>query len=283
MTNELAVISKRMAFFVYSTLHGKIVSLQGMLIMERDKSSLFFSILGLLLTIFVILFGDNIYEQFTGHSVFDQPDNDSANADDFEPSPTPRPLKRVYKSISLTDWSEHDSTETNLGLSPGSHTLVDIPFNTGWTATTECQHLPSQPESFEFDLSISNPSAVHLLIQAGNAFTRYENNQIGVVVLEFSNGDRYEKPLILGSNIRDWAWENNAAVNTASSPNLKPAWSGESSAGVTGGMDVLTIPIPPDQANSTLTKLILTDQSRSNGNDINPCIHLLALTVENLE
>lgn len=255
--------------------------------MERDKSSLFFSILGLLLTIFVILFGDNIYEQFTGHAVFDQSDDDSANSDnlqdDVEPSPTARPLTRVYKPISIIDWSEHDSAETNLGLAPGSHTLVEIPFNTGWTATTECQHLPSQPESFEFNLSIGKPIAVHLLLQAGNAFTRFEDNQIGLIILEFSNGDRYEEPLVLGSNIRDWAWENNAAVNTASSPNLKPAWSGESPAGVTGGMDVLTIPIPPDQANSTLTKLLLIDESRTNVNDINPCIHLLALTVENLE
>lgn len=230
----------------------------------------------------------NSAELFSRFLPFFSPDNgetapDSLLAEDT-PTPTSRPLTRAYAYISLKNWSEHDSEETNLGLSPGEHVLAEVPFDTGWTSTTECQHLPNKSEVFEISLvdGIPNSVAVHLLIQAGNAFTRYEGNQIGLITLEFSDGHKEETRLILGYNIRDWAWGNNRAVTTTSSTNIEAAWEGKSSQGESGGMDVLSIPVESEQLGALLIKITLADLSRSNNDDINPCIHLLALTAEYL-
>lgn len=191
-------------------------------------------------------------------------------------------LVPVFQTISLQPWSELASPETNLGLPPGQHRLLEIPFVTGWTSSTQCSYSRARPEVIQVDTHISNPVGVYLLIQAGWGLTQYDGQQIGNVRLEFSDGSSFDTPLILGFNIRDWAWENPMAVNTASSLTLQPAWKGKAPNGTPGGMDILTIDIPDSQARSMLTKIEISDLSQSMIGDINPCIHVVALTVKNL-
>lgn len=198
------------------------------------------------------------------------------------PTATTRPLVSDYQTLSLQRWSELKSPETNLGLAPGHNYLLDIPFDTGWKASTQCSHLLNQPASFQVDTSISNPVGVYLLLQAGWGLTKYNGKQIGNVHMGFSDGNTLDIPLTLGFNIRDWAWENPAAVHTASSSTLQPAWKGYAPDGTPGGMDILTIIVPNNQSQSTLTSVRISDLSQSTTGDVNPCIHLVALTVKYL-
>lgn len=191
--------------------------------------------------------------------------------------PTPH-----FQTLSLQHWSELTSPETNLGLAPGRNYLLGIPFDTGWKASTQCSHLPSQPESFQWETEIPNPVSVYLLLQAGWGLSRYDGERIGEVRLSFSDGSSVDTPLILGFNIRDWAWESGAAVNTVSSSTSQPAWQGNAPDGTPGGMDVLTIDVPSGQSQLTLTGVRVSDTSQSAIGEVNPCIHLVALTVEYL-
>jgi len=195
--------------------------------------------------------------------------------------PTQQPTPE-YINVSLKAYSELTEAETNLGLAPGLNYLLDIPFETGWKASTQCSHLQNQPETFELPTNINSPTEVYLLIQAGWGLVQYNGLQIGFVRLGFSDGSTTDTPLTLGENIRDWAWESSAAVRTVSSSSSRPAWTGYAPDGTPGGMDILTIDIPSNKQNLDLTSILISDISQVTAGNVNPCIHVVALTVLHL-
>jgi len=199
-----------------------------------------------------------------------------------KPTATIRPLVQEFQTISLERWSELEAVETNLGVAPGSHNFLGVPFETGWTTSTQCEDAPGRWQSIPITTKISNPTHVYLLIQAGYAYSKFDGKQVGTVKLNFDDGSSAETPLTLGFNIRDWAWENPAAVNTASSDSLQAAVQGVTSGGTPGGMDMLTIDIPDNLLNSTLTGIEISDVTTETIGDMDPCIHLVAITVEHL-
>lgn len=187
-----------------------------------------------------------------------------------------------FQTVSLQTVSELSTPEINLGLEPGPQTLADIPFETGWKATTQCSHLRDRPTTIRRDTNISSPTEVYLLLQAGWGLEGFDNQEIANVRLGFDSGDEVQLPLILGSNIRDWSRGDNA-VTTASSPTLQLAWEGtDEGTGTRGGMDILTIEIPDEHRSSILTYIELEDTTLVTTGDINPCVHLLAITIKYL-
>jgi hypothetical protein len=187
-----------------------------------------------------------------------------------------------FQMLSLQSQSELTSPETNIGLGPGLNYLLGIPFETGWTASTQCSHLPERPAVIDLSTDVPNPVSVHLLLQTGWGMIRYADEQVGNVRLVFSDGSFFDVPLILGYNIRDWARSNPQAVTAVSSPSLRPAWEGIAPDGELGGMDVLTIEIPSEKTQLELTGVQVSDTSYTTTGDIDPCIHLVAATVEYL-
>ena len=157
---------------------------------------------------------------------------------------------------------------------------MNIPFDNGWTVTTPCSHLPDRPNPIVFVTQIPRPQEVYILLQAGWALEQYRGKQIGGIKLDFSGGRQSDTPFILGLNIRDWSRNKPNAVNNFSSPTLRSAWQGTLSDGTIGGMDVLTIPVSGENTISTLTRIELYDISQDTTGEINPCIHLLAITVK---
>lgn len=195
--------------------------------------------------------------------------------------PTQQP-EIEFRTISLESYSELSSPETNLGLRPGINYLLDIPFEIGWSASTQCSHLPNQPESYQVNINVKNPTDVYLLEQAGYGFAEYNGVEIGSVRLNFSDESTLDTHLILGVNIRDWAWESSAVVRTTLSPSVRPAWTGSAPDGTPGGIDLLTIHIPNNQQVLNLTSVQIVDISQQTMGNINPCIHLLALTIKHI-
>jgi hypothetical protein len=181
-----------------------------------------------------------------------------------------------YAIVSIREHSDFTDFETNLGMEPGFHIFHGVPFITGRKVTTQCGMNSSAPTSVPFNVNINNPESVNVLIQAGWGLREYSLKQIGDITLEFSDGSSYEKPLILGMNIRDWARTNPAAVSVA--PEVLEAWSGEAY-GQTGGVDLLKIPIPEEYRALTLTRITLNDTSERNGS-LDPCFHLIGVSVK---
>lgn len=196
-------------------------------------------------------------------------------------SPTPS-LGIGYQMIPLQGVGSSSPEGSNLGLEAGVNNLLDIPFETGWTVTTQCADRSGLPTTALLGISVMQPRNVYFLLQAGWALKEFDGKELGSILLDLYNGNHIEieVPLILGYNIRDWSRNKPEAVNTATSPMLREAWRGIAPDGHTGGMDVLTIEIPEEYHNSTLTSIQINDNSITATGSENPCIHLLAVTVE---
>lgn len=197
---------------------------------------------------------------------------------------TSQPLLEVASfQVDISHLSELNRQEENLGLQPGENTLAGIMFETGWATTTECSHLPNQPRSLNFDTNISNPTNVYFLLQAGYGDYYRDQDKIGLLRLWFSDGSSISEDLVLGYNIRDWNWSNPYAVSKTTALNVQPGWAGQDSAGRAGGMDILTFAIPENQRGLELRRIEVLDLSHEITQDINPCIHILAITVDYLQ
>jgi hypothetical protein len=181
-----------------------------------------------------------------------------------------------YQVISLQQHSDSSSPEPNLGLSPGVKHLLGIPFEMGWKVTTQCRSpFQNRPTKVQLALSVIRPQKVHVLLQAGWGLTQYRNQAQGEVRLLFSDGSERRTQMILGFNIRDWARTRTNAVTIVTSPSLQSAWEGNAPDGIAGRMDILTIDIPDTYAAHTLKEIQIVDIS----DEIDPCIHLLGVTV----
>ncbi len=197
---------------------------------------------------------------------------------------TPVPSKPVYSSeytlLSLENFIQ--ARGANLGLNPGQPSVLNIPFDFQGTVSTQSQEFNNYPTQIPLVTNIANPTKVHLLIQAGWAFNRYSEETIGRITLNFADGQQNVTPLVLGENIRDWTRTDTNAVSSFTSKNLQPAIEATVSANDPrlGGIDVLTIPIPEQYHSSILNKIVVEDTSGITAGSMDPCIHLLGVTVE---
>jgi hypothetical protein len=193
------------------------------------------------------------------------------------------PDGQCFALVSLQKVANNQVPEENgLGLKPGKKNLPDIPFETGWTVTTQSSDFPSYKTSVPLDVNISNPKSVYLLFQAGWGFTEFAGKQIAKVSLRFGDGKVTEIPLVLGDNIRDWSRDDPSAVNTVTSPTVREAWQGTAPPpdGRRGGVDLLTIDVPQEETGGILSNITLDDTSEATAGSLNPAVHLLGLTVQ---
>ncbi len=198
------------------------------------------------------------------------------------PTRLPSAIPQVvdYAFLDLQPYSELTSPETNLGLPPGTNTLNGIPFQNGWKVTTQCTSTSDRPVEVAVSTNIPNPIAVYVLFQAGWGITPFDGMQVGTISLYFSSGGIQVENLILGYNIRDWARNKPDAVSTISSPMVVEAWRGTLPDSVIGGMDILTIPVESAYQSDVLNRFVLSDTTLTTTGQLNPCVHLLAVTVK---
>lgn len=198
-------------------------------------------------------------------------------------SPTPSHVEK-YQMLSLEPYSELSAPETNLGLPPGEFLASDIPFSVGWKTTTQCSHIPERPQSVAIETNLPNPQYAYLLLQASWGLSKYRDKKIGEIVFHFSDNSSIVNSLTLGYNIRDWSRDNDPSVITLIfSPDVTPAWEGSAPDGRLGGIDMLTVRIPEDKSNLTLSSIEVLDLSASVISDIDPCIEIIAATVKYAE
>jgi hypothetical protein len=208
-----------------------------------------------------------------------------------EPALTVAPMTSEYSTIALEQYSRRDrpeSSDTLLGLDAGIHYLsMDrIPFDLGWTASTNCAVLPDDPTSLQIEVNHTNVTHVFILLQAGNGLAAFRNKEIGTVQLDFLSNERstqWTTKLIMSVNIRDWSREINGFVNTIEEGKAQSIWEGSTPGGVKGGIDMLVIEVPKAYQDMTLTKIHLHDTSIEHVGSLDPCIHVPAITVKYLK
>ncbi len=190
---------------------------------------------------------------------------------------------RKFIQVSLEKISVIDAPEINLDLPIGEHLFQDVPFDTGWKFSTHCTTNPVRyPTEAQLFTAFSDLKSIHFLIQGGQIKLSDEGKAIGNIRLEFDSGDSILEPLIAGFNIRDWHVDDGRFLEVASAEDrLQNAWIGPwNSAGDEGRIDMLTIDIPERLNQETLVSIELEDSSLATAGAIDPCLHLIALTIE---
>lgn len=191
---------------------------------------------------------------------------------DIEAVPS-TPFEHRFHQVSLRNVGKPESG--NLGLLAGIKTLVGVDFEIGWLVTTLSVGDPSAPEAVSLNTDEAVPSKVHLLLQ-GSWATSYDR-EFGSVHLLFLDGRSISVPLIVGQNIRDWSQANVPLTD----PVAREAWRGTGWDGHTVGVvDALTVEIPTEYQNTSLTQIEVRDESMSKLGSPNPGIHLWAITLE---
>ena len=190
-----------------------------------------------------------------------------------------------FSPLSLQSISFLATPETNLNLPPGNHHFIDIPFVVGWKARTQCDWNPANdPTLLKVSTRQQNVTHVHLLIQAGGGFQEHAGKTLGKVQFYFqgdSGEQQLELPLVLGYNIRDWRpSQPDIFVGTATSLQLQEIWQDSTDEGERGHIDMLSIVIPPQFHTLTLSQIDILDTSTTTAASKDPCLFLLAVTIE---
>lgn len=167
-------------------------------------------------------------------------------------------------------------TEENLGLQYGeirTQVFGGMVFEIGRGISTIGCHIENTTNEITISMNVRNPSAVHFLIQGGNALDEYANMEIGFIRIFMSDGSTLVVPLIIGHNIRDWKINSNDAVTTLVSDQTVEAWATDE-----GRIDMLSVIIPDIYPNNTsVVNIEIVDTSDKDISD--PCIHLTAITI----
>jgi hypothetical protein len=141
----------------------------------------------------------------------------------------------------------------------GAVTLGGMPFSTDSAVDL------SAGASASYSISYQNPTKVSLLLNTANTAWWYEGSPIGRVTLSFANGSTQGVDLVVGSNVREWAFGTDWTVDSLSdTANAANVWTGTRAddASVAAGLDMLTVQVASANTTSTLTGI-----SVSNTND----------------
>lgn len=168
-----------------------------------------------------------------------------------------------------------------LGLSRGSNTVSNVPFEVGRELNTRGCRQEITATTVEVAAEIDSPRAVYFLVNAGNGFSTWEGRKIGELVLVFDTG-QLVFDLTLGENLRDWVRNPQpGVVTTVTSPSTVEVSHGTAYDGREGRIDMITIAIPPAYRGSHLQSIRVVDITGgypSSGTD--PCVQVQAITVE---
>lgn len=169
----------------------------------------------------------------------------------------------------------------NLQLLPGYHILDGIPVEFRYEIFTQHEGAVDAPTQLVIPASAQGPIALYFLIQADYGFSRYAGRQLGIITVNFENGQTHEYPLVMGLNVRDWTrGDVSFAVTEVTSPDIIYEWSGTAPNGLAGGMDLLKVSIPEELRSQNISSIHVVDTSLETAGDINVGIRILAATIE---
>jgi serine/threonine protein kinase len=196
-------------------------------------------------------------------------------------TPKPTSVELKYQSVSLEAIANASLSADYAAPPIGQQTLADIPFSLK-QRVFKSQARPSPNDTFPtratLDLNVPHAEAVYLLLTAGNAFTRWNGRTLGRVTLYFDRAAPLAVDLVLGRNLREWHAASNV-VSTA--PGVEEVWRGALAAypDLEGAIDLLTIAVPPDRREATLTRLEIEDVSTDNVGSLDPALTVSSITV----
>jgi hypothetical protein len=132
----------------------------------------------------------------------------------------------------------------------GTTTLKGVTFTTGSAVVL------GNGTQAAYALSYKNPNKVYLLLNSANTAFWYEGNTVGRVTLTFDSGATQSVDLVVGNNLREWAfgtdWTVDSLYDTANASNW---WTGARAddPSIAAGLDMLAVPVSSANSSATLT------------------------------
>ena len=199
----------------------------------------------------------------------------------IDPVPSPIETTTPVPKVMYANYRLENSANAVLDfeLPPvGDLILGGIPFSLSEEVfKSQASGGPNEQYPTSVLLPITVPSAfrVHLLINSGNAFIRYNGAIIGSVSVYCDEEPINIADLRLGSDIREWHVANNVV---SSATNVVNVWQD----GV-GHIDLLSLDLPSACRQSRLTGIEIKDLSINNVNSFDPAVILVGITVEHYQ
>jgi len=153
-----------------------------------------------------------------------------------------------FLPVGLSSWPNWNNYFVDL---PSGNTEFDsIPFyvrdyDPAFIVTAD--GLPGGPSNVVLPVSITSPTAIHLLINGGSMYNYLMGVQVGYLRFVGSSG-LVDVPLVGGVNIREWSPAYpSLVINTLSDPKAREVWSGMWNGWtlVPARVDLYTIYLPP--------------------------------------
>ena len=181
-------------------------------------------------------------------------------------------------------------TVDHIGSFPtGLAQLGGVPFNAISGARnslmTQGRDHPDYPTSGTVRVAAANPVAVHLLLNGTYVLPEFKDRKVGAVDLEFADGARLSVPIVAYQSVREtWSFAGQAPVMNP--PQQGVRWRNvfqekqDRGGAAIGFLDTMTILIPAERTNSTLSSITLLDTSTDTVGGLDPGLCLMAITVE---
>ena len=164
----------------------------------------------------------------------------------------------------------------------GEFTFEGIPFviaDKVYKSQASTSPNDSFPTSVFLPVNILHSYRLYLLVNAGNGFARFSDQEIGRIVTQCGDVQEPAIELVLGQNIREWHKANNV-VSVA--PETQQIWSGtiRNYPSLTGYIDMLRIDLPVGCQSGEFAGIDVVDTSTATVNSLDPALNLGAITVE---
>jgi serine/threonine protein kinase len=200
-----------------------------------------------------------------------------------EPTATIQPIL-VHQTVALQPvanalWNEFADPPQ------GQVTFVGVPFALEpyiFKSQAAPSPLADYPTTAALNLQVPYPQRVHLLLTAGNAYTRFNGLIVGRVEVNCNGSVYMLTQLQVGRNLREWHREGDVVTIA---PEVRTVWSGAIAGHpqLDGHIDILTLTLPEPCRAGTLTGLMLMDTSFEGAGSRDPAINFIALTVAHLQ
>jgi len=181
-----------------------------------------------------------------------------------------------FVKVSLESITTRATSEAYINPPIGDVVLGGIPFYIHPTHNMAVP--PGGGNELSIPVNVPNTTKIFILINSFNTWSNYNNQKVGDIKLEFSDGSVFTKDLIIGVNIREWREGDDISptVNWVTDSSSTEVFRGNPThLAPPAVMDMLTIDLPINFVGKTLTKVAILDISASD-----PGILWMGLTIQ---
>jgi hypothetical protein len=190
----------------------------------------------------------------------------------------------TFKEVDLSPIANFNSGINNLPT--GKQVFEGVPFLIAKDKLFLTQYgVATFPTEVILRIDIPHPQKLTILVNTTNTYRQFSDQQVGKISLVFDNDTDEETILIAGINVREYTMDTlyGDTVRTVTDPASQVAWQGQSLDGRSIVIDMLTIPIGPNNQSRSLKQIIITDTSDMTTHSSDPGLIIWGLTISYVE